>query len=90
MGVGGGGILSRVTMRVRGMVHLSGLRSVRRVDVRHMNPLLHLRLYFPYLVARGKGELAAIWHLGRGADIKVHAARIDVGESDTPSRAELE
>jgi hypothetical protein len=33
--------------------------------------------YFPYLVARGKGELAATWFSGRKADIKVHVARID-------------
>jgi hypothetical protein len=42
--------------------------------------------YFPYLIARGKGELAATWHSGRGADIKVHAARIYVGEGDTSPR----
>ena len=34
--------------------------------------------YFPYLVARGDGELAASWFSGRGEDLRVHVARIDV------------
>jgi hypothetical protein len=34
--------------------------------------------YFPYMVARGKGELAATWFTSRGPDIAVHVARIDV------------
>ena len=40
--------------------------------------------YFPYLIARGKGELAATWFSGRGADVKVHAARIDVPSDGAP------
>ena len=42
--------------------------------------------YFPYLVARGTGELAATWHSGRGAGITVHAARIDVGDGEASPR----
>ena len=34
--------------------------------------------YFPYLVARAKGELAATWFSGRGDALRVHVARIDV------------
>jgi hypothetical protein len=37
--------------------------------------------YFPYLTARGAGELAASWFTGRGASMRAHVARIDVPES---------
>jgi hypothetical protein len=36
--------------------------------------------YFPYLVARGRGELAATWFSGWAGMWQAHAARIDVGE----------
>ena len=39
----------------------------------------HVR-YFPYLAARGKGELAATWFSGFEEHITVHVARIDVPE----------
>jgi hypothetical protein len=42
--------------------------------------------YFPYLVARGPGELAATWFSGRPEVLQAHAARIDVGEGDLPPR----
>ena len=39
--------------------------------------------YFPYLVARGTGELAASWHSSL-ARVDTHVARIDVNDGDTP------
>ena len=33
--------------------------------------------YFPYLVARGRGELAATWFSGRGEALRVHVGTID-------------
>jgi hypothetical protein len=42
--------------------------------------------YYPYLMARGAGELAATWFSGRPEALQAHAARIDVGEGDTPPR----
>ncbi|HJR58306.1 MAG TPA: sialidase family protein [Vicinamibacterales bacterium] len=42
--------------------------------------------YYPYLVARGKGELAASWFTGQGDRIQAHVARIDVADSDGPPR----
>ena len=35
--------------------------------------------YFPYLVARGRGELAATWSSGESDTLKAHVAKIDVG-----------
>jgi hypothetical protein len=40
--------------------------------------------FFPYLVARGPGELAATWFSAKAEVFQAHAARIDVGEGDTP------
>jgi hypothetical protein len=37
-------------------------------------------LYFPYLIARGRGELAASWTSGRADALQTHVARIDVGD----------
>ncbi len=34
--------------------------------------------YFPYLIARGQGELAATWFSARGEVLKAHLAKIDV------------
>jgi hypothetical protein len=42
--------------------------------------------YFPYLVARGPGELAATWFSGSLGTWKAHVARIDVGEGAAPPR----
>jgi len=42
--------------------------------------------FFPYLVARGPGELAATWFSARPEALQAHAARIDVGEGDIPPR----
>lgn len=38
--------------------------------------------YFPYLIARGNGELAATWFSGQGDSWQAHVARIDVGDGD--------
>jgi hypothetical protein len=40
--------------------------------------------YFPYLVARGRGELAATWFSSWTGTWQAHVARIDVGEGKTP------
>jgi len=37
------------------------------------------RVFYPYLVGRGPGELAATWFSGRAESLRVHVARIDVG-----------
>jgi len=42
--------------------------------------------FFPYLVARGPGELAATWFSARQEVVQAHAARIDVAEGPTPPR----
>ena len=42
--------------------------------------------FYPYLVARGPGELAATWFSARQEVVQAHAARIDVGEGDTSPR----
>lgn len=36
--------------------------------------------YFPYLIARGHGELAATWSSGRGDSMLAHVATIHVGD----------
>jgi Tol biopolymer transport system component len=42
--------------------------------------------FFPYLVARGPGELAATWFSARQEVFQAHAARIDVAEGLAPPR----
>jgi hypothetical protein len=42
--------------------------------------------YYPYLAARGQGELAATWFSGWSGMWQAHVARIDVGEGDAPPR----
>jgi BNR/Asp-box repeat len=42
--------------------------------------------YYPYLVARSKGELAATWFSGWTGTWQAHVARIDVSEGDEPPR----
>src|SRR5262249_12931464 len=43
--------------------------------------------FYPYLVARGRGELAATWFSGSGDAWRAHVARIDVG-ARAPTRFE--
>ncbi len=43
-------------------------------------------LYYPYLVARGPGELAATWFSGRSEVLQAHVARVDVSGGDAPPR----
>lgn len=40
--------------------------------------------FYPYLVARRKGELAATWFSGLGDTWRAHVARIDVGDRNAP------
>jgi len=40
--------------------------------------------YYPYLVARGRGELAATWFAGWTGTWHARVARIDVGEGEAP------
>ena len=42
--------------------------------------------YYPYLVARGRGELAATWFAGWTGTWHARVARIDVGEGEVPPR----
>ena len=41
-------------------------------------------LYYPYLVGRGPGELAATWFSGSGDSLEFQACRITVADSATP------
>ena len=43
-------------------------------------------VYFPYLVARGRGELAATWFAGWTGTWHARVARIDVGDGEAPPR----
>jgi hypothetical protein len=40
--------------------------------------------YYPYLIARGRGELAATWSSGQSETFQVHVARINVSEGKAP------
>lgn len=40
--------------------------------------------FFPYLIARGHGELAATWSSGKGDSLQAHVATIHVGDGKTP------
>jgi hypothetical protein len=42
--------------------------------------------YYPYLAARGRGELAATWFSGWTGTWQAHVAHIDVGEGGAPPR----
>jgi catechol 2,3-dioxygenase-like lactoylglutathione lyase family enzyme len=42
--------------------------------------------FYPYLVARGPGELAATWYSAKQEVVQAHAARIDVGDGGAPPR----
>lgn len=41
---------------------------------------------FPYLIARGRGELAATWSSGADVTLQAHVARIDVRDGKVPPR----
>lgn len=41
-------------------------------------------LYFPYLIARGHGELAGTWFSGVGEKLQAHVGVFEVGDGDTP------
>jgi hypothetical protein len=43
-------------------------------------------LYFPYLIARGRGELAATWFSGRGETLQAHVAQFEVGDAGASPR----
>jgi hypothetical protein len=43
-------------------------------------------LFYPYLIARGQGDLAATWFSSRGAELYAHVARIEVGQGDAQPR----
>jgi len=45
-----------------------------------------VRYYYPYLVARGDGELAATWHVREGDSLHWQAARIEAGHGGRPPR----
>ena len=40
--------------------------------------------YYPYLIARGRGDLAASWITGKGDSIRANVARITVGADTVP------
>jgi hypothetical protein len=42
--------------------------------------------FYPYLVARGDGELAATWHSGKGDSLRWQAATITVGDATSAPR----
>ena len=42
--------------------------------------------FYPYMVARGRGELAASWFSKRGDTLRAHVARLQTSEGDTPPR----
>ena len=42
--------------------------------------------YYPYLTARGHGELAATWSSGKGDTLQAHVAAIHVGDGKQPPR----
>jgi hypothetical protein len=42
-------------------------------------------LYYPYLIARGRGELAASWFSGRAETMRFHVAKIDIVANKPPS-----
>ena len=43
-----------------------------------------VRLYFPYLIARGAGELIASWVAGEGDSLRAQIARIDIRDGQEP------
>jgi hypothetical protein len=45
--------------------------------------------YYPYLIAKGRGELVASWFSGRGDNVRDHVARIDASDAVAPPRVAL-
>ena len=45
--------------------------------------------YYPYLIARGNGEIAASWFTGQGPALLGNVARIQVGADSTPPRVTM-
>jgi hypothetical protein len=45
--------------------------------------------YYPYLIAKGRGELVASWFSGRGESLKAHVARIDASDAAAPPKVTL-
>ena len=43
-----------------------------------------VRLYFPYLIARGAGELIASWAAGEGDSLRAQIARIEIRDGHEP------
>jgi len=43
-------------------------------------------VYFPYLIARGHGELWATWFSGRGETLQAHVGRLQAGDGDAAPR----
>ena len=41
-------------------------------------------LYFPYLIARGHGELAGTWFSGVGEKVQAHVGLFEVGDGGAP------
>jgi hypothetical protein len=71
--------------------NLKGIWLARSVDQGASWTTWHLAespevAYFPYIVARGNGELAATWFSGWMASWKAHVARIEVGEEGAAPR----
>lgn len=46
--------------------------------------------YYPYLVAGGRGQLAASWYSGRSDSLRLHVARIDASAPGKPRLIEAE
>ncbi|HKD09996.1 MAG TPA: sialidase family protein [Bryobacteraceae bacterium] len=46
--------------------------------------------YFPYLIARRRGELAVSWFSGRDASLRLHVGEIDATSRDKPRLLEAE
>ena len=42
--------------------------------------------YYPYLIARRSREVAASWFSGRGNDLQVHVAKVEIHQRDFPLR----
>ena len=55
---------------------LQSWRFVESSDVAH----------YPYLIAHGKGELAATWFTGSSETLQWHVARIEIGDHDSHPR----
>jgi hypothetical protein len=45
--------------------------------------------YYPYLIAKGRGELVASWFSGRGDSLKANVARIDASDAIAPPKVTL-